>query len=479
LKANTKKSLLITTGVLAIVVLAGILALQFNIDAFTPRIEAHVSTALGMDVRIKGKMGISLFPDFGLLLADVTVRNNGLDVAKIEKMRIGLKLIPLARFKIEIIQLGLFNPVISIIRSDNGMFNLGKPERTSWERLLAVKKISVSQGSLVYTDETSGKTIEAGDVDLSIKNSFSGGTNSAEPFKNISLTGDIRCKTLKIYDFTLMNLVVRAIAEKGIFDINPVGMNIAGGTGSGSIHMDVTAPLPRYRVICNLNRIRIEELLDLYALTKIPRKTIEGPMDFSADLTAMGKSEDAVIRSLTGSLSLSGQDLMLYNIDIDALITKYERSQNLNLVDVGAFLLAGPFGPVLTKSYNFTSLYTASQGGKGIIRKIVSDWEVKNGIARARDVALTSKKQRIAMQGGLNFISERFVDVTIAALDNRGCAVYSEKVRGPFRNPQIEKENIFQSIAGSVMNPLKDGWNFLQGEACTVFYSGSVAHPEE
>jgi hypothetical protein len=202
-------------------------------------------------------------------------------------------------------------------------------------------------------------------------------------------------------------------------------------------------------------------------------------MDFSADLTAMGKSEDAVKRSLAGSLSLSGQDLMLYNIDIDALITKYERSQNLNLVDVGAFLLAGPFGPVLTKSYNFTSLYAASQGGKGIIRKIVSDWELKNGIARARDVALTSKKQRIAMQGGLNFISERFVDVTIAALDNRGCAVYSEKVRGPFRNPQIEKENIFQSIAGSVMNPLKDGWNFLQGEACTVFYSGSVAHPEE
>jgi hypothetical protein len=44
--------------------------------------------------------------------------------------------------------------------------------------------------------------------------------------------------------------------------------------------------------------------------------------------------------------------------------------------------------------------------------------------------------------------------------------------------PQIEKESIFKSIAGSVLNPLEDAWKFLQGEECTAFYSGSVAQPE-
>jgi uncharacterized protein involved in outer membrane biogenesis len=477
--AIRNKKILLIAGVITIVAFAGILAFRLNINALAPRIEAAVSTALGMDVRIKGKIGITLFPGFSLWMENVNVRNKGLDVAKIEKMRIWLKLIPLARFKIEIIQLGLIKPVFTIVRSTHGMFSLEKPVRTSGEEILAVNKIFISQGILVYIDETSGEKIEVGDLDLSIKNLFFSGTNSAESFKNITFTGDIRCKTLKIYDLTLMNLVMSVAGDKGIFDINPVDMNIAGGTASGSIHVDVTGPSPQYKLICKLNRVRIEELLDLYALNKIPRKTIEGPIDFSADLTAVGKSANAVKRSLAGDLSLSGQDLMLYNIDIDALIMKYERSRNLNLVDVGAFFLAGPFGPVLTKSYNFTSLYEESQGGKGIIRKIVSDWEVKNGIAQARDVALSSKKQRIAMQGGLNFISERFVDVTIAALDKRGCAVYSEKVHGPFRNPQIEKENIFKSIAGSVMNPLKEGWKFLQGESCTVFYTGSVVHPQE
>jgi hypothetical protein len=60
----------------------------------------------------------------------------------------------------------------------------------------------------------------------------------------------------------------------------------------------------------------------------------------------------------------------------------------------------------------------------------------------------------------------------------REAFVYSEKVHGPFRKPQIEKESIFKSIAGSVLNPLENVWEFILGKECTVFYSGSVAQPE-
>jgi AsmA protein len=473
-----KKVLFLTIGVITLAAVGSILALLLNIKAFKPQIEAAASSALGMDVRIRGRMGIDLFPDFGLSLKDVNVQKRGLDVVTIEKMRIGLKLLPLARFEIKIIQVGLIKPVFSIVRFKNGMFNFEKPGPTLWEKLLIVEKISVSEASLIYTDEISGEKIEVGDLNLSVTNLFPSSTESSEPFKNISCTGDARCKILKIYNLTLTNLVVRASGEKGILDINPVSMNLFGGTGEGSIHVDVTGTAPHYRVVYTLNRVRIEELLQLYSLKKNPREIMEGPVNISADLTAMGKSTDEARRSLNGDLSLNGENLMLYNIDIDALVMKYERSQSLNLVDVGAFFLVGPLGPVLTKSYNFASLYEESQGGKGIIRKVVSVWKVKNGIAEARDVALASKKQRIAMKGGLNFVNERFVDVTVAALDKRGCIVYSEKVHGPFRNPQIEKESIFKSIAGSVLNPVEDALRFIQGKECTVFYSGSVAQPE-
>jgi uncharacterized protein involved in outer membrane biogenesis len=477
MSSRTKK-ILIVTGVITIVAFAGILALRFNINAFTPQIEAALSTALGMDVRIKGKTDISLFPGLGLSLKDVSIRSNELDVATIEKMKLELNLMALARFEIEIIQVGLYKPVISILRSAKGLLHLEQLQLTQWERLLALKRISVFQGNLVYADDASGEKIDAGDIDLDIKFNMPSGTNSADPFRKISLTGDIRCKILRINDVTVMGLVMNAKGEKGILDINPVSLNIFGGTGNGSVHVDLTGPSPHYRVIYRLNQVGIGDLLGLYARGKIPPKTIEGPINLSADLTAMGKIADEVKRSLSGDLSLNGENLMLYNMDIDALIMKNERSQNFNLVDLAAFLLAGPVGPVLTKSYNFARLYEESQGGKGVVRKLVSVWKVENGIAEARDVALASKKQRIAMTGELNFINERFVDVTVAALDKRGCAVYSEKVHGPFRDPQIDKESIFESIAGSVMNPLKNGWDFLQGEECTVFYTGSVAQPE-
>jgi len=475
---HKRRGLFITTGVITLAVLAAILTLLLSTKAFKLQIEAAASNALGMDVRIKGRMGVAVFPGFSLSLKDVKVRNRGLDGIWIEKMRIGLKLISLARFEVEISEVELVKPVFSIVRFKNGMFSLEKPGRALWEMLLSVRKISISEGSLVYTDETSGEKIEIGESNWSIRNLFPGETGNSEPFENISFTGDIECKILKIYNFTLSNLVMRAAGEKGILDINPVSMNIFGGTGNANIHVDATGPSPLYRVICGLNRVRIEELLQQYSLKTNPQKTIEGPINFSADLTATGKNADEVKRSLNGNVSLKGENLTLYNIDIDALVMYYERSQHLSLVDVGAFLIAGPLGTVIAKSYNFINLYEASQGGTGSIRKLVSVWKVKNGIAEARDVALATTKQRVAMKGALNFINERFVDVTVAALDQRGCIIYSEKVHGSFHKPQVEKESIAESIARSILSPVEDAWKFIQGGECTVFYSGSVAQPE-
>jgi hypothetical protein len=472
-----KKVFLITTGLFILVVFAVILALLINIQAFKPQIEAAVSNALGMDVRINGRLGIDLFPGFGISLKNVSVRKAGADVVTVEKMRIGLRLIPLTKHEVRLSRVGLIKPVFSIVRYKNGRFNFEKPERTLIERLLTVNKISISEGRLLYTDESSSERIKVDDFDGTIRNLSYGRTDGAGPFKNISFSGDIRCKTLTINNLTLTNLVMKTAGGNGIFDINPVSMNIFSGTGKGSVHVDVTGASPQYRVITSLNRFRIEKLIQATSSGKIPQKSMEGTVNLSADLKATGRSADEVKRSLNGDVSLNGDNLTLYSIDIDTLIPKYERSQNFNLVDVGAYFLVGPFGPVITKGYNFGSVYEESRGGKGIISKLVSIWKVENGIAGATDVALATKKYRIAMKGGLNFNDDRFEDVTVAVLDKRGCAVYSQKMHGPFRKAQIEKVSMLKSITGSVSNSLKDAWKFIGGE-CAVFYSGSVAQPE-
>ncbi len=476
--ANRKKKILFVAGVIVLLIFTGLLALWLNIQAFTPRFEAAVSTALKMDVRIEGKVGIALFPGLGLSLNAVNVSNKGAAVARIEKIRIGLKLIPLARFDVKVFRVGLVKPVFSIVRANNGRFNFVTPERSSWAKLFAVEKFSITQGDVVYVDERAKRKIEVNDFDLTLSNLISRGTHSAAPLKAISFSANASTKMLKIDDLALTNLAMKATAEKGKLDIDPVHMNIFGGAGTGSIQVDATRSLPHYRLRYSINRIRIENLLDLFSPKKTPRQSIEGTIDVSADLTAMGRRADEMKRSLGGNLALNGEHLVLNDIDIDAVILQYERSQNFNLMDLGAFFLAGPFGPLLTKGYDFAGIYDAAQGGKGEVRKLVSVWKVEKGIAEALDVALASTKQRIAMQGDLDLIDERFVDVVVAALDKRGCAVYSEKVHGPFTAPRIERDNIIKSMAGPVLNPMQDVWQFIQGRECTVFYSGSVAHPE-
>jgi uncharacterized protein involved in outer membrane biogenesis len=473
-----KKVFFITIGVITLVVFAVILAVLLNIQTFKPRIEAVASNALGMEVRIKGRLSIAFFPSIGIALKDVSVRKEGVDVVTVEKMRIGLGLIPLTRHEVRLSRVGFIKPVFSIVRYKNGRFNFEKPERSLVERLLTVNKISISEGRLVYTDESSDERIKVDDFDGTLRDLSYGRTEGAGLFKSISFSGDIRCKTLLINNLTLTKIVMIIAGGKGILDINPVNMNIFGGTGKGNVHVDMTGASPHYRVITTLNRFRIEELIQAFSSGNTIQKSVEGIINFSLDLTATGRSTDEVKRSLSGDVSLNGEDLMLSGIDIDALIPKYERSQNFNLVDVGAYFLVGPFGPILTKSYNFGSLYEESRGGKGIISKLVSVWKVKNGIAEATDVALATKKYRIAMNGGLNFNNDQFADVTVAVLNKRGCAVYSQKVHGSFRKPNIDKVSMFKSITGSVSNALKDAWKFLGGE-CKVFYSGSVAQPEE
>ena len=143
---------------------------------------------------------------------------------------------------------------------------------------------------------------------------------------------------------------------------------------------------------------------------------------------------------------------------------------------MGAFFIAGPFAPLVTKGYNFASLFRGS-GGSSRIRALVSDWKVERGIARAKDVAMATNENRIALMGSLDFANERFNDVTVALVDGKGCAKLRQKIRGSFRKPEVEKVHVLQSVAGPVLKLFKQAGKLLGGK-CEVVYAGSVAPPK-
>src|SRR6185503_1866182 len=152
-----------------------------------------------------------------------------------------------------------------------------------------------------------------------------------------------------------------------------------------------------------------------------PQKVAEGPMDFSASLSMRGKTVKEMKHTAEGQISLRGKDLTLKGSDLALELSRFESSQNFDLVDVGAFFVAGPLGLVVSKGYNFANIFRGS-GGSSKIPTLVSDWKVERGVANAQDVAMATRENRIALHGGLDFVNERFDDVTMAVIDSKGCA---------------------------------------------------------
>ena len=143
-----------------------------------------------------------------------------------------------------------------------------------------------------------------------------------------------------------------------------------------------------------------------------------------------GKTEMQMRQTAKGTISLGGRNFKLLGGDLDKRFSRFESSQNFNLVDAGALFFAGPLGLAVTKGFNFASVLQG-KGGSREIRTLVSQWKVEHGVARAQDVAMATKENRIALRGGLDLVNDRFNDVTVALIDTKGCAVVQQKYAAP------------------------------------------------
>ena len=459
-------------GLLLLVALA--LHLFVDVNAFKPRLEAVASRALGMEVSFGGQLGIGVFPGLHVTLEKVHVRNQRADVAFAKEASLDIDLLPLLHNEIRIGKVTLEDLRISIERDRNGRFNFEKPKAAVGPLpALDLAKVSVSGVTLLYSDKQSGEGFEAKDCSVDVRRLRRSGGKSSDAIKNLSFAAELACGKIQRNDFTVSDLKLSAGEKNGVLDLKPITMRVFGAQGSGSIRADFSGAVPRYHVRYSLPQFHIDEFFK----TLSPNKTAEGTMDFSANLSMQGKAANEIRQTANGEISLRGENLTLNGRDLDQGFARFESSQTFNLVDVGAFFFAGPLGLAVTKGYNFASILQGS-GGSSNIRKLVSEWKVERGVAQAQDVAMATNENRIALHGGLDFVNERYDDVTMALIDAEGCAKVRQKIRGPFRKPIVEQPNVLTSLTGPVLRLLKKGRDLFSGGKCEVFYAGSVTPPK-
>jgi AsmA protein len=463
------------SALIGLLVLSAVaLRLFGDVNAYKPQLEVAASGVLGMEVSIGGRLGIGFFPGLLVTLEDVQIRNRGVDVASAKEASLGIDLLPLFQREVRIDKIALKHFRVSIERGRDGMLNVEKPESAGGTLpVLDLAKVSLSDGTILYTNKLSGEGIAAGNCSLDVRRLGLSGGKSSDLMKNLSFSAKLSCAEIRKNDFTVSDLKFSADGKNGVFDLKPVTMGIFGAQGMGSIRADFSGTVPRYQVSYSLPQFHVEEFFKILS----PLQVAEGSMDFSATLSMQGKTVDEMRQTAEGAISLRGKNLTLNGSDLDREFARFESSQNFNLVDVGAFFFAGPVGLVVTKGYDFASIFQGS-GGRSEIRTLVSDWKVERGVAHAQDVAMATNKNRIVLQGALDFANEQFNHVSIALIDAKGCATVRQKIHGSFQKPVVEKPSILRSLTGPALNFLKKGRDLLSGGECEVFYAGSVAPPQ-
>ena len=470
-----KSILFVIAGLMGLLILISVAIILFlDTGVFKSRLEKAASEALGMEVRVGGRLEIDYFPRLRMRLDDVHIRNQAMDVASAKEASVEVALLPLLRKEVRIRRVGLQRPNISMKRDRDGVFNFEKREVAQKTFLtLDLHSLSLTDGAFLYQDEQSGEDFEVRNFNLDIHGLQIAGGSRAELLKHLSITAEFTCREVRTKGLAFSDVKFTCKGKEGVFVLDPVTIRLFGGQGSGRIGMDFSGPEPRYSIRTSLSKFRIEE----YLKTLSQKKVAEGAMDFSANLTLRGKTANDLKRTAAGEISLRGENLVVYGSDIDRQIARFKSSQNFNLVDAGAFFFAGPLGLAVTKGYNFASIFQGSEGSSSI-GKFCSDWKVEGGIMQARDVAMATKKNRIALKGKADLVDERFDDVTLALIDARGCAIAQQKISGPFRKPVVGKPSALMSLAGPVFTLLKEARELFTGGRCEMFYTGSVPAPK-
>jgi AsmA protein len=259
---------------------------------------------------------------------------------------------------------------------------------------------------------------------------------------------------------------------KGDYEIKSNRVSIFGDNAKGQVKITAVpfADVPKFNITYSDIEFRAEKMLSTFMEDEV----ISGPLKISFNISSSGSEWDTIVRNMNGTINLTGKNLLLNGLDADEMIDKFKRSQNFNLVDLGAVVLAGPFGLVVTKGTNFASIFVFNSGKSTIINQLASNWTISNGVFEIQDAAFTTKTNRIALTGFIGFANQN-IDLTIALLDKSGCSIYSQQVYGNLDSPSMGKVKVVGTVLAPVTNLVDD----VTGKDCAVFYSGSVEHPQK
>jgi len=208
------KKFLIIIGIVVVLLVGALAILAANLGKVVASKKDYIlekaETALGRDVAIDD-IGVTIGRGIGVKLSGVTIAddpaysNEPFVAAK--DLTVRVKLLPLIKKQVEVKRLVLNDPVINVIRDENGVFNFAsmtqaaggtdagdaaaelEPAETAAAGALALAFADVKNGTLRYVDRQQGVELEVGHIDFTAKDAALGKEASVD-FKAAILADD-------------------------------------------------------------------------------------------------------------------------------------------------------------------------------------------------------------------------------------------------------------------------------------------------
>lgn len=333
-----------------------------------------------------------------------------------------------------------------------------------------LKFIKLKNADLVY--EFSEDTIVTKNLELELNKIYFNDKINPNPLATLYTNGRVKSDNIKSGSFNFKDIDFDLKVINGDYEIKSNTVSIFGDNAKGQVKITATpfADVPKFNVTYSDIHFRAEKMLSTFMEDEV----ISGRLKISFNISSSGSEWDTIVNNMDGTINLSGKNLLLNGLDADEMIDKFKRSQNFNLVDLGAVVLAGPVGLAVTKGTDFASIFVFNSGKSTNINELVSHWTISKGVFEIQDAAFTTNTNRIALKGLIGFANQN-IDLTIALLDKSGCSIFSQQVYGNLDSPTMGKVKVVGTVLAPVTNLVDD----VTGKDCVLFYSGSVEHPKK
>jgi len=435
------KKLTIVFGIVIVGLVIFIATMDLN--QYKPKIEQAVYDASGYELKINGDIAVSFSP-VGISVGDVSLAVPSKKAfATFSSFDVALEIMPLLSQEVKVNYVILSNLNLMIEKMKNGKTNFdvvaSKKPATSSETvsneetkepaklpLINVTEVRLDNANITYIDNISDSKANVKNLNVTINNISLDSTK--EKLKSIALRGDVNIAQITYNKYNIYDTTLDFDLKDAVANLNSMKYTIFDSKASAKARVDMSGKEPK---------ISLEELIPNLKLENFSKEVLEkdllkGIVNAKVNLSFTGADELSAKKTAKGTILFDGQDVGVSGYDIDKIIKSYNALKSGDLKKAGASFLSSALDNASKGKGAFDDL----KGGTTAIDRLHVKIDIAKKVAMLSDVAIATMSNRVAVKGGINIVDESLKGVTVAILDKKGCASYSQGISGSLSSPK-------------------------------------------